>query len=102
MNTLGMPHFCTKRSALASMSGNCESGHMCSICALNLWPNQYDSQSPQAAPNEAATQIGQKLTPLTPINAPIATSIPHAGISREITASDSANANVKTTGMAHT
>jgi hypothetical protein len=29
-----------------------------------------------------AIQIGQKLMPLTPINAPIATSAPHAGTSK--------------------
>ena len=38
--------------------------------------------------------------PLTPINAPIATSAPQAGISSEMKASDSPNASSRTIGAA--
>jgi hypothetical protein len=47
-----------------------------------------------------AIQTGQKLMPLTPISAPIATSAPHAGTSSEMKASDSPNASTRTTGAA--
>ena len=47
-----------------------------------------------------AIQIGQKLIPLTPIRAPIATSAPQAGTSNETKASDSANASSMTIGAA--
>ena len=45
-----------------------------------------------------ASQTGQKLMPLTPISAPIATSAPQAGTSSERNASDSPNASTNTIG----
>ena len=48
-----------------------------------------------------AIQTGQKLMPLGPISAPIATSAPQAGISSEMKASDSPNASANTIGGAH-
>ena len=48
-----------------------------------------------------ASQTGQKLMPLTPISAPIATSAPQAGTSSEMKASDSPNASTSTIGAAH-
>ncbi len=45
-------------------------------------------------------QTGQKLMPLAPISAPIATSAPQAGISNEIKASNSPNASTRTIGAA--
>ena len=42
-----------------------------------------------------ASQTGQKLMPLAPISAPIATSAPQAGTSSEIKASDSPNASTQ-------
>ena len=47
-----------------------------------------------------AIQTGQKLMPLAPIKAPIATSAPHAGINSEMKASDSPNASSSTIGAA--
>jgi hypothetical protein len=49
-----------------------------------------------------ASQTGQKLMPLTPIKAPIATSAPQAGTSSEMKASDSLNASRRTIGAAQT
>ena len=43
-----------------------------------------------------AIQTGQKLMPLAPINAPIPTSAPQAGISNDIKASDLPKANAST------
>jgi membrane protein DedA with SNARE-associated domain len=45
-----------------------------------------------------AIHTGQKLMPLAPIKAPIATSAPQAGISSEMKASDSPNASARTIG----
>ena len=42
-----------------------------------------------------AIQTGQKLMPLAPISAPIATSAPQAGISSEMKASNSPNASTQ-------
>src|ERR1700743_205006 len=47
-----------------------------------------------------AIQTGQKLIPLAPIRAPIATSAPQAGINSEMKASDSPNASKSTIGAA--
>ena len=47
-----------------------------------------------------AIQTGQKLMPLTPIRAPIATSAPQAGINSEMKASDSPKASTSTIGAA--
>ena len=49
-----------------------------------------------------ASQTGQKLMPLTPISAPIATSAPQAGTSSEMKASDSPKASTSTIGAAQT
>jgi hypothetical protein len=67
---------------------------------LNVTPHQYDSQSPAAAPSEAAIQIGTKAMPLTPISAPMPTNATVAGISSEMKASDSPNASANTIGSA--
>ena len=69
---------------------------MCS----SLRPIQYDSQSPSAAPIDAATQIGQKLIWPAEISAPIPTSAAQAGRSSEMKASDSPNASTRTMGAA--
>ena len=47
-----------------------------------------------------AIQTGQKLMPLAPINAPMATSAPQAGIKSEMKASNSPNASSRTIGAA--
>ena len=47
-----------------------------------------------------AMQTGQKLMPLAPISAPIATSAPQAGINSEMKASDSPKASSNTIGAA--
>jgi hypothetical protein len=67
---------------------------------LYRYPNQYETQSPSAAPIPPATQIGQKLMPEAPLSAPIATSAPQAGTSSEIKASDSPKARSSTIGAA--
>src|SRR5262245_33023393 len=74
------PHFFMKASARGMSSGWRDSGHMCATVYSSFSPIQYDSQSPNAAPTDAEIQIGQKLMPLCPIKAPIATSAPQAGI----------------------
>jgi hypothetical protein len=66
-----------------------------------LTPIQKDSQSPRAAPIEAATQTGQKSRLPELIRTPIPTSAAQAGTSREMNASDSPKASAKTTGAAH-
>ena len=47
-----------------------------------------------------AMQSGQKLMPLAPISAPIATSAPQAGINSEMKASDLPKASTNTIGAA--
>src|SRR4029077_19340603 len=100
MKMPGMPHFFMKASPRGMRSGCRDNGHTCTTVRSSLSPIQYDTQSPKAAPSEAETQIGQNLISLELIKAPIATSAPHAGIKSEMKASDSPNANAKTTGTA--
>src|ERR1700722_2443485 len=101
MKMLGEPHFFTKTSPRGRISGYRDSGHSCATCSLYLKPNQYETQSPSAAPIPPAIQTGQKLIPLAPINATMATSAPQAGISSEMKASDSPKASNRTIGAAH-
>ena len=55
------PHFFMKASPRGIRSGWRESGHICATVYSSLRPIQYDNQSPNAAPSDAETQIGQKL-----------------------------------------
>ena len=101
MKMPGMPQLAMKRSPRGSKSGWRDSGHTFATGGPSFTPTQKDSQSPMAAPRPPAIHTGQKLMPLEPIKAPIATSAPQAGISSEMKASDSPNASANTIGGAH-
>ena len=61
MKIPGMPHFFMKVSPRGIRSGCRDNGHICATRYSSFSPIQYDSQSPKAAPSDAATHIGQKL-----------------------------------------
>ena len=86
-----------KASPFGIRSGCFDSGQMCWTVYSSFRPIQYDSQSPIAAPSDAAIQIGQKLIPPAMTIVPMPIKAAQAGSSSEIKASDSPNASRKTT-----
>src|SRR5262245_53650681 len=96
MKMPAVPHFFMNASPFGISSGCRDSGQICCTVYSSFRPIQYDSQSPSAAPIDAATQIGQKLISPAEIKAPIPTRAAHAGSSREMNASDSPKASSPT------
>src|SRR6185503_21141365 len=97
MKMASAPHFFTKASPRGSNSGCRDSGHMLKTACSSLSPIQYDSQSPHAAPTEAATHTPSNVVQSWLTIAPIAINAPQAGSSSEMKASDSTNASTNIT-----
>src|SRR3954469_12887375 len=100
MKMASTPHLRRNAWPLGSNSGWLDSGHIRATGGPSLTPTQYESQSPNAAPSDAAIKIGHKRRLPDPISTPMPTSAAQAGISRDMKASDSPNARAKAIGAA--
>ena len=101
MKMPGMPHFFTKRSPRGIRRDGATAARYAATEYSSFKPDPIGQPVAEAAPRLPAIHTGQKLMPLGPISAPIATSAPQAGISSEMKASDSPNASANTIGGAH-